>query len=319
MKNAETQGIPLLGKGGVDATSKKYREASFEGADGVVRSTSDNRWIERTTPSEPTKKASRNLYYWRSHPSFAKEGIAFLLTLLLTTTLLVTATPLHAQSRGTPPRNPKDGAPIDLTGYWVSIVSEDWRFRMVTPPRGDYPNFPLNDAAKKVTDAWDPARDEAAAEQCKSYGAPNVMRNPTRLHITWANDATLQVEVDAGTQTRLLRFGNPAPPQGRQDWQGFSVASWEGAASGRGPGGSLKVVTTRLRPGYLQKNGVPYSGAATLTEYFDVVKEPTGEQWLVVKSILEDPAYLTRTFIRSTHFRKQANEAGWNPTACSAR
>jgi hypothetical protein len=314
MKNADPQGIPLLGKAAVDATSKEYREASFDGADGVVRSSYRLSDVERTTPSAPAEEASRHFYYWRSHPSFAKEGIGFLLTLLLTAAFL------HAQGRGAPPRSPKDGAPIDLAGYWVSIVSEDWRFRMVTPPRGDYPNFPLNDAAKKIADAWDPAKDEAAGEQCKSYGAPNVMRNPTRLHITWANDATLQVEVDAGTQTRLLRFGNPAPPQGRQDWQGFSVASWEGPASGRGPGGgSLKVVTTRLRPGYLQKNGVPYSGAATMTEYFDVVKEPTGEQWLVVKSILEDPTYLTRTFIRSTHFRKQADAAGWNPTACSAR
>jgi len=208
---------------------------------------------------------------------------------------------------------------IDLTGYWVSIVSEDWRFRMITPPRGDYPNFPMNDAAKKIADAWDPAKDEAAGEQCKSYGAPNVMRNPTRLHITWANDTTLKIDVDAGTQSRSLRFGNPAPPAGSPDWQGFSVANWEGPASGRGPGGSLKVVTTRLRPGYLQKNGVPYSATSTMTEYFDVVKEPTGEQWLVVKSIFDDPVYLTRTFIRSTHFRKQADAAGWNPTACNAR
>jgi hypothetical protein len=35
------QAIPLLGQKGVDATTKKYREASFEGADGVVGSTTD--------------------------------------------------------------------------------------------------------------------------------------------------------------------------------------------------------------------------------------------------------------------------------------
>jgi hypothetical protein len=81
----------------------------------------------------------------------------------------------------------------------------------------------------------------------------------------------------------------------------------------------LKVITTRTRPGYLQKNGVPYSANMTMTEYFDVVKEPTGEQWLVVKSIIDDPQYLTRTLIRSTHFRKQADASGWNPKPCSAR
>jgi hypothetical protein len=225
---------------------------------------------------------------------------------------------LHGQARGPAPRSFKDGAPIDLTGYWVAIITEDWRFRMVTPPKGDYPNFPLNDAAKKVADSWDPAKDEAAGEQCKAYGAVNIMRIPTRLHITWADDATLKIETDAGRQTRLLRFGTSTPPTGAPDWQGFSVAQWERSA-GRGPGGSLKVVTTRMRPGYFQKNGVPYSANASMTEYFDVVKEPNGDEWLVVKSIVEDPQYLTRSFIRSTHFRKQADASGWNPRPCTAR
>ncbi len=227
---------------------------------------------------------------------------------------------LHAQTRGTPPRTPKDGAVIDLTGYWVAVVSEDWRFRMLTPAKGDYPDVtPLNDAGKKIADAWDPAKDEAAGEQCKGYGVANLMRIPTRLHITWANDTTLKLDTDAGTQTRLFRFGNPAPPTGAPDWQGFSLANWQGPASGRGPGGSLKVVTTRMRPGYLQKNGVPYSANTTMTEYFDVMKEQNGDEWLVVKSVIEDPVYLNRSFIRSTHFRKQPDAKGWNPTPCSAR
>jgi hypothetical protein len=206
-----------------------------------------------------------------------------------------------------------------MTGYWVAIVSEDWRFRMVTPPKGDYPDItPLNDAGRKIADAWDPAKDEAAGDQCKGYGAANIMRIPTRLRISWADETTLKVETDAGIQTRLLRFGRPAPPAGPPDWQGFSLAQWEPPA-GRGAGGSLKVVTARMRPGYLQKNGVPYSADTTMTEYFDIVKEPNGDQWLVVKSIVEDPQYLTRSLIRSTHFRKQPGASGWNPTPCSAR
>jgi hypothetical protein len=237
---------------------------------------------------------------------------------LFATALLLLPAMLHAQARGAAPRSPKDGAPIDMTGYWVAIVSEDWRFRMVTPGKGDYPDIqPLNDAGKKIADSWDPAKDEAAGEQCKGYGAANIMRIPTRLRITWADDTTLKLETDAGTQTRLFRFGIPKPPAGQPDWQGFSIAQWE--SIGRGPGGALKVVTTRMRPGYLQKNGVPYSANTTMTEYFDVVKEDNGDQWLVVKSIIEDPQYLSRTLIRSTHFRKQANASGWNPTACSAR
>ncbi len=44
------------------------------GADGVVRSTSNNWWLERTTPSAPAKEASPLFLNGRSHPSFAKEG-----------------------------------------------------------------------------------------------------------------------------------------------------------------------------------------------------------------------------------------------------
>jgi hypothetical protein len=242
-----------------------------------------------------------------------KQIILLLFTLILSTSL-------HAQNRGAPPRAPKDAAGIDLTGYWVAIVSEDWRFRMLTPAKGDYPDIApiINDAGKKIADAWDPSKDEAAGEQCKGYGAANIMRIPTRLHITWADDSTLKFETDAGTQTRLFRFGNSRPPTTAADWQGFSVAQWEPSAA-RGTGGALKVITTRMRPGYLQKNGVPYSASTTMTEYFDVVNEPNGDQWLVVKSVVEDPVYLTRSFIRSTHFRKQADAKGWNLAPCNAR
>src|SRR5712664_3192717 len=90
---------------------------------------------------------------------------------------LLTAMSVCAQGRGSggaaqPPQTAKAAAPVDLTGYWVSQVTGDWRFRMVTPPKGDYTSMPLNAEARKIADAWDPAKDEAAGEQCKSYGAP---------------------------------------------------------------------------------------------------------------------------------------------------
>jgi hypothetical protein len=238
---------------------------------------------------------------------------------------LVLANGAYAQPPGfkpPPPKTAKDAAPIDLTGYWVSVVSEDWRFRMVMPPKGDYPNIPLNGDGRKVADSWNPTQDPP--DSCKAYGAPNIMRQPGRLHITWTNDTTLKIDTDAGIQTRLLRFG-AVQPIGESQWQGFSIAQWEGGApafgfgppgAGSGPRGSLKVVTTRIRPGYLQANGVPYSGDTVMTEYFDVVKESNGDQWLVVKSIVEDKRYLMRSFIRSTHFKKQADAAGWNPMPC---
>lgn len=218
---------------------------------------------------------------------------------------------LHAQFPGPPQgpaKTPRESAPIDLTGYWVSIVSEDWRFRMVTAPRGDYPNVPLNAAGRKIADAWDPARDEAG-DRCKAYGAPNIMRVPGRVRISWQDDSTLQIDTDAGMQTRLLRFNPPPARTPAPTRQGRSTAQWEGR-------GSLKAVTTRILPGYLQSNGVPHGGNVVMTEYFDVFDEANGDRWLLVETIVEDPEYLTRSFVRSTHFRKQRDGAGWDPAPC---
>ena len=126
-----------------------------------------------------------------------------------------------AQGRGAPtPRSPKEAAPIDLSGNWVSLVTEDWRWRMVTPIKGDSASVPINQAARKIVDAWDPARDEAAGLQCKSYGAPAIMRVPGRLRIGWQDDTTLKIETDAGTQTRLLHFGGKPPANEASSWQG---------------------------------------------------------------------------------------------------
>jgi hypothetical protein len=226
-----------------------------------------------------------------------------------------------------PAATPKQQAPIDLTGYWVSVVTEDWRYRMVTAPKGDHPGLPLNAEGNRVANAWDPAKDEAAGDQCKAYGAAGVMRVPGRLHITWDADDVMKLDTEAGTQTRSFRFGGAAAA-GEPSWQGTSVAQWETSGGGRGrgrggaaPGGTLKVVTTHLKPGYLQKNGVPYGANATLTEYFNRATEPNGDTWLFVTHIVEDPQYLTQPFIRSTHYKKLPDTPApaWTPEPCSAR
>ncbi len=240
----------------------------------------------------------------------------------------------QAGRAGGPPRTAKAAAPVDLTGYWVSVVTEDWRWRMLTPAKGDFAGVPLNPAGRALGLAWDPAKDEASGNACKAYGAPAIMRVPGRLHITWHDDDTLKIETDAGTQTRLLPFGRQPPATTKPSWQGASVAQWEGIVRGPGEpdflpialnpregtrGRSLEVTTTHLRPGYLRKNGVPYSGRTVLKEYFDLSTERNGDIWFVVTTIVEDPEYLTTPFVTTTNFRKQADATGWNPTACAAK
>jgi hypothetical protein len=240
--------------------------------------------------------------------------------------------PLEAQGRGGgrgqdgPPPEPPTGrglAPVDLTGYWVSIVTEDWRWRMLTPPKGDYSSLPLTAEARKVADGWDAARDTAAGEQCRAYGAAAIMRVPGRIHITWESDSTLRVDTEAGTQTRLFRFGADAgaSPAGAGSWQGHSAAEWEIVGGRRGEpvrGGSLKVVTTGMRPGYLRRNGVPYSANAVVTEYYHAARHANGDAWLFVTTVVEDPQYLNARFVTSSHFKKAADGATWNPTPCEA-
>ena len=218
-----------------------------------------------------------------------------------------------------PPRNPRESAAIDLTGQWVAIVNEDWRWRMVTPPKGDYTSVqPLNAAGRAVADSWQPSDDGS----CRAYGAPGLMRMPTRLRIAWEGDADLTIRTDAGEQLRRLEFA-PASASGAPSLQGHSVAVWRRTlpppGNARGPqptGGSLEVTTTGLIPGWLRKNGVPYSADTVLTEYFDRFAAPNGDEWLVVTAIVVDPQYLNGRFITSSHFKREPDRSKWSPQPC---
>ena len=235
---------------------------------------------------------------------------------------------VHAQNRGPAAPapaalSPRASAPIDLTGYWVAIVTQDWRQRMVTPPRGDYASVPINVAAKKIADMWDPDQPVPADELCRAYGAPAIMRHPTRVHITWQDERTLKVETDAGMQTRLFYFGGRKGPKAAPSWQGDSTAEWDTPPAGRGGApaktGSLKVMTTNLRPGFLRKNGVPFSAGTSMTEYWDVFKERNGDQVMLITTTVTDPTYLREPWITALHFKKEADGSKWDPTPCSTK
>ena len=234
---------------------------------------------------------------------------------------------------GAPPvTTGRSQAPFDLAGYWVALVTDDWRYRMLTPPKGNADYMPLNADARRVMGEWDPAKDEAAGEACRGYGAAGVMRLPGRLHLTWEGDNLLRLDTDTGTQTRRFQFGPPstagaaASPAGEPSWQGISTARWMfPAGRGRGPApastapGQLVVTTTRLRPGYLRKNGIPYSSAAVLTEYFVRLVDDGGQEYLAVTTMVDDPTYLALPYIKTYEYKKQPDATGWNPTPCSAR
>ena len=242
-----------------------------------------------------------------------------------------------------PPRSARAAAPVDFVGQWVSVISEDWRWRMATPLKGDFANIPVTEQARTVARTWDPAKDEAAGEACRAYGAPAIMRVPGRVRISWQDDDTLKIETDAGRQTRLLHFRPGAAPTGtpasavdaadKREWQGYSTARWEPPANGVVPpppfalgvqpragaqGRSLEVQTTQLRPGYLRKNGIPYGAEATVTEYFDLFKESSAE-WFVVTTIVRDPTYLNGPWVTSSNFKRETDTSKWSPSPCSVK
>jgi hypothetical protein len=235
---------------------------------------------------------------------------ALAVTLLLAA--LAAPTTMHAQQGGGAAAAARDRAPIDITGYWVSYVTENWRYRMVTPAKGEYRRIPASRAALPIINAWDPAADERTGNQCKSYGAGGIMSVPGRLHITWQDADTLRIDTDAGTQTRLFHFSPHTASS--PSWQGESAATWEPAPGG----GSLRVVTSSLRAGYLRKNGVPYSERATVTEHFDVAPLASDGRLLLVNTIVEDPVYLTGPYVVSPHFKKEPDGSKWDPTPCSS-
>jgi hypothetical protein len=232
---------------------------------------------------------------------------------LLVATVMACMPRLYAQGRGAsaPPASGRQSAPADLTGNWVAYVTEDWRFRMITPPRGDYTRVPLTAEGRKVADGWNPQADVAAGEQCRAYGAAALMRVPARFRIAWQGDNTLTVESDAGMQRRTLQFGSSSPP-GERSWQGISTARWENGSR------TLVVTTTNLRPGYLRRNGVPYSADARVTEYLVVAPYLRDEQVLIVTTSVEDPRYLQRPFVVSSHFKRDKDPSKWNPAPCVA-
>jgi hypothetical protein len=219
----------------------------------------------------------------------------------------------------------REGALIELTGQWVSVITEDWRWRMVTPPKGDTASVPLTPAGRTRAEAWDLDADRSRGQLCRAFGPPGLIRQPGRVRIRWENATTLLLEFDAGRQIRRFHFGTP-PSRGGRTLQGHSEARWFrqpqnrgvfGRGGGQARGGSLHVVTSNLTAGYLRPNGVPYGDRAVVKEFFDTFTLPgEGGTWLIVTTVVNDPEHLSQEFVISSQFKKESDTSGWNPRPC---
>ena len=229
----------------------------------------------------------------------------------------------HRAGRAAAPPTARAAAPIDLTGTWVSVVTEDWRWRMRTPPKGDYASVPLNAAAnesRRRVGSREGHRGRRAVPRLRrgrdhAHARPHPHLVGQRHH---AEDRDRGRHADAAAELRRASAARRAVAgRARRSPTGSSPAA-DAAAAGTPRGGSLRVITTNLRPGYLRKNGVPYSANARLTEYINRTNEANGDAWLVVTTVVEDPQNLTSRFVTSSHFKKVPDGSAWSPTPCSA-
>ncbi len=228
------------------------------------------------------------------------SGRSYRIVVLAAAVALLAARAAVAQGE---PNDARSRAPLDLEGIWVSVVTEDWRWRMVTPAKGDYASVPLNAAGQAAASEWEPVDGEPS---CLAFGAPALMRMPMHVRIRWADENTLELRTDRGRQTRIFRFDSNPPPAAPSR-QGRSVATFDGTA--------LKVVTDSLLPGWLRTNGVPYSDATRVTEYYNT-HEAFGREGFTVTTIVHDPVYLQTDFVTSTTFWKVADDGDWQETPC---
>ena len=244
-------------------------------------------------------------------------------SLLLSLVSVAASEPADAQPGPPDTRSQRERASIDITGQWVAVVTEDWRWRMITPPVGDTASLPVNERARAAAAEWDLERDRAEGALCKAFAGPGLMRQPTRIRIEWEDGDTLKLEFDAGRQVRRFEF--TPQPIAERSLQGYSEAQWFRQTQSRGvfgartppEGGSLVVRTAQLTGGYLRPNGVPFSERATVKEFFNTFTLPgDAGAWLVVTTVVSDPEYLTMELIMSTQFKKEASRGAWNPRPC---
>ncbi|HVG55304.1 MAG TPA: hypothetical protein VM846_12785 [Vicinamibacterales bacterium] len=255
------------------------------------------------------------------------------LVLALGTACLLLA-PVDAQRGAGPagggaPQAAKAAAPVDITGYWVSIVTEDWIERMSpdSPPSGTGGGgggFGGGGGGGRGRGGAPAAAAPASTDPCRAYGAGGSMRVPGRLNITWADDNTLKVDMDSGTQTRLLHFGQTQAPAQRT-LQGHSIAAWDTGARAGGGGrggaapaaprwGQLRVVTTNTTGGYLLSSRNSYGENAVITEYF-MPHQDFGVQYLTVVTSIEEGG---NPRIVSSTFKKEPDGSKFKPAACEA-
>ena len=189
------------------------------------------------------------------------------------------------------------GAQISLVGDWAGRYQEDFQDRVPGPDLGDYTGLPINDAARKYADSWDPSRVSLLEHQCEPYVSPHIYRGPLQFRIWEEKDPNTQeliaIKEYLGTyqQWRTIWLdGRPHPPEyAPHTWMGFSTGEWHGDV--------LTVNTTHIKAEFFRRSGIPSSDRTTLVEHY--IRHGNVLSHVMIAT---DPVYLTEPLIMSEEF-----------------
>jgi len=192
-------------------------------------------------------------------------------------------------------------AQVDLQGMWnhANLMMEDRPILInasggaVQP--GDYTGIPLNEAGRQWTDSWTGDRLGVPEHQCMPHPSQYSLYGPGDWRITDQIDPATQQILGFelyGTFERATRYiwldGRPHPPEwARHTWAGFSTGKWAG--------NMLDVITTHLKEGWVQRNGITTGDKTTMSEHY--IKH---DNYLTAVFVVNDPDHFEEPFIRTT-------------------
>ena len=188
-------------------------------------------------------------------------------------------------------------AQTDLAGVWAPLMHEDQPERGPGPEIGDYLGLPITAAMRLRAESWDASILTVPEHRCKPHPSTYGFRGVGNLRITTQVDDKTQSIIKLHTHIQwqeqrrdIWMDGRPHPPE-------YAAHTWAGFSTGRWDGNSLEVVTSHLKVGWLQRNGVAHSDRATMTERF--IRHGN---YLTVVTMVDDPIYLEEPFIRTTNW-----------------
>ena len=190
----------------------------------------------------------------------------------------------------------------DFSAVWSAITQEDWAERAPGSEIGDFGGLPINAAALRRAESWDPSLFAIPEYQCRVHAADYAQN---------FSDARIWEERDRETQTliaihihyfawqteRTIWMDGRKHPSDLEPYtsMGFSTGEWTGPSKT-----ILKIDTSHLLEFYIRRNGIPRSDKAKVTEYLVM----HGDNMLTWTVIIDDPIYLEEPFIRNRDFNR---------------